>query len=233
MSGKSQLNFSSSGAADVKNSVKIKNAVSLVLNLAMAVLVAVAISWFFTEEGLKSGMGNMKFGGTGCFVFFTNDSNILAALCSLLMVPFNIKAIKSGRNEIPQWALILKFVGTVAVTVTLMVVLLFLGPTAGYAPMFEGNCLELHLICPLIAIVSFCFFERGIVLSKKQVLWGIVPTIIYGTVYLVNVVFTRVWIDFYGFNIGGYWYISYVVLPAVTYLFALALRAIHNKSERI
>lgn len=212
-------------------SVRVRNLLSLILNITMAVLAAVSIACFFTEKGLQSGAGNMEAGGTGCLIFFTNDSNILAALCSLLIVPFNIRALKSGRDEIPVWAMILKFTGTVAVTVTLMVVLLFLGPTMGYAKMFEGNCLELHLICPLISIVSFCFLERGLVLSKKQALWGVVPTFIYANFYLVNVIFLKTWTDFYGFNIGGFWYVSYFALPLVTYLFALALRALHNLNE--
>ncbi|MDO4815837.1 MAG: hypothetical protein Q4A83_04440 [Bacillota bacterium] len=213
--------------------VKIRNTLSLLMNIATAVLVFISIMWFFGTEGSKTGSGNMAFGRTGCFVFFTNDSNILAALCCLVLAPFNIKSIISGRDEIPQWVLLLKFVGTVAVTLTMMVVLLFLGPTQGYGKMFTGVTLELHLICPLLAIISFCFFERGIVLSKKQMLWGLVPTIVYGTVYLIMVVFTEKWPDFYGFNMGGFWYISYIALPAVTCVFALALRALHNKSEKV
>ena len=209
--------------------VKTRNALDLVMNVADFVLIFFSIMWFFKVDGA----GNMLNSGTGCFIYFTNDSNILAALCCLLLVPFNIKALKSGKDEIPAWALLLKFVGTVAVTLTLMVVVLFLGPTQGYGIMFAGVCLPLHLICPLLCIVSFCFLERGLTLSKKQTWYGIIPTVIYGTVYLIAVVFVQCWDDFYGFNIGGMWYVSYVVLPAVTYLFARLLRALHNKYEKV
>ncbi len=218
-------------SGNIKN-VRIRNAISLVMNIAMFVLVLISIMWFFGPEGSQTGTGNMGVGKTGCFVFFTNDSNILAALCCLVLVPFNIKALKSGRDEIPQWALTLKFIGTVAVSLTMLVVVFFLGPTQGYGKMFSGVCLELHLICPLLAVISFCFLERGLALSKKQTWWGVVPTLIYGTVYLVMVVFTEKWPDFYGFNIGGFWYISYVVLPAVTYVIARGIRALHNKYEK-
>ena len=210
------------------NNVKLRNALALACNIAAPVLVLISILWFFSEDGA----GNMARSGTGCFVYFTNDSNILASLFCLLLVPFNIKALKSGKDEIPQWALLLKFVGTVAVTLTFLVVVFFLGPTQGYALMFSGVCMELHLICPLLCIFSFCFFERGLCLSKKQSWWGVVPTLIYGTLYLVMVVFLKRWEDFYGFNIGGLWYVSYVVLPAVTYLFARCLRALHNKFDK-
>ncbi len=214
-------------------SVKTRNLLSLAMNLANFVLVLISILWFFSEAAAGRGIGNMSTSGTGCFVFFTNDSNILAALVSLLIVPFNIKSVISGKDEIPEWALTLKMVGTAAVTLTMMVVVLFLGPTQGYGIMFAGICLELHLICPLLAIISFCFLERGMQITKKRLLWTLAPTFVYGTVYLVNVVFLKTWPDFYGFNIGGFWYISYCVLPIVTYLFALCLRALHNKADKV
>ena len=47
------------------------------------------------------------------------------------------------------------------------------------------------------------------------------------------VIFLKRWEDFYGFNIGGLWYVSYVVLPAVTYVFARLLRALHNKFDKV
>lgn len=212
--------------------IKLRITLSLILNILMIVLVAISVVGFFTNEGLESGAGNMTSGGAACFNYFTIDSNILAALCSLVIIPFNIKSLKSGTNEIPRFALLLKFVGTTAVTVTLMVVVFFLGPIMGYGTMFIGNCFFLHLLCPLIAIASLCFFEQGISISKKQTLLGVIPTLIYGTVYLINVIFTKVWDDFYHFNIGDRWYLSYIVMMLVTYLLALALSVIHNKFQK-
>lgn len=208
---------------------RIRNALSLICNVLTPVLVLISVLWFFKTDGV----GNMSNGGTGCFVYFTVDSNILAAICCLLLVPFNVKALIGGRDELPQSLIILKFVGTVAVTLTMMVVILFLGPTQGYGIMYAGVALEMHLTCPLLCLVSFCFFERGLTMSKKQIWWGIVPTVVYGTVYLVTVVFLKIWPDFYGFNMGGLWYVSYVALPAVTYLFARLLRALHNAFEKV
>ena len=210
---------------------KLRHAVSLLLNLLTFVLVLLSILWFFRPAGANAGAGNMGAGGTGCFVFFTNDSNILAGLIALLTVPFNIRSLIRGQDAIPAWLMTLKLVGTAAVTLTMMVVLLFLGPTQGYANMFSGVCLFLHLLCPLLAILSFCFLERGLFITKRRLLWVLVPTVLYGTVYLVQVVFREAWSDFYGFNLGGSWYISYPVLPAVTYLFALCLRALHNRFD--
>ena len=209
-----------------------RNLLALALNLATVVLVALSVLAFFMPVGIIAGAGNMTVGGTRCFRYFTIDSNILCALGSLLLLPYQVKSLAGGKNAVPRWAFLLRFVGTVAVTVTMTVVLFFLGPTTGYGPMFEGACLELHLICPLLAILSFVLCERGLWLTKTRCLWGIAPTVIYGTVYLVNVIALGTWEDFYGFNIGGFWYISYLVMPAVTYAIALALGALHNRAER-
>lgn len=211
---------------------KRRNMWAAALNILMFLMVTASVLWFFAPAESDAGLGNMSTRGTGCFRFFTNDSNILAALISLVTVPFNIKSARSGKDEIPGWLLTLKMTGTAAVTLTMTVVIFFLGPTQGYVKMFSGVCLPLHLLCPLISIVTFCFLERGRIFTKKRLLWAVVPTVVYGTVYLVCVIFLGEWADFYGFNIGGYWYVSYAIMPAVTYLLALLIGALHNRSEK-
>lgn len=201
-----------------------RNVLSLLCNLALAALVAYAMSWFYTDIG----RGNMAVGGNACYRFFTVDSNILAALCGLVLIPFNIKGIAAGEDRIPKWALTLKYIGTVAVSLTLIVVVVFLGPTQGYALMFDGNCLYLHLINPLLAMVSFCCFETAVPLTKKQMLLGLIPTFVYGTVYLFVVWLFPIWPDFYGFTRGGLWYVSYIAMHVGTLIICLAERAVHN-----
>ena len=98
------------------NKTKIHNVISLILNLLNFVLVLISILWFFGVDGRLAGSGNMRTGGASCFRFFTNDSNILCALVSLAMIPFNIRSIRTGRSSVPRAMTILKFIGTVAVT---------------------------------------------------------------------------------------------------------------------
>ena len=207
--------------------IRMNSAVALVLNALNFALVLFSILWFFSGRGAAGG-GNMDIGGAGCFRFFTNDSNILCGLISLSMIPFNIRGIRTGKPSIPRAMTILKFIGTAAVTLTQTVVVIFLGPTQGYAKMFSGVGLELHLLCPLLAIVCFCFFERDCDLSRGDMLFALIPTFLYGTVYLVLVVFAGIWEDFYGFNIGGFWPVSYIALHLLTFLLAILLRRLHN-----
>ncbi|MBQ6570431.1 MAG: hypothetical protein IJL87_09250 [Clostridia bacterium] len=208
--------------------IKTNNIVSMVLNSLIFGLTFGSILTYFLPGPHKA--GNMDVSGTGNFIFFTNDSNILAAIASILTVPFNIKGIVSGKNEIPHWARVLKFVGTTAVTLTLTVVLLFLGIIYGYPKMFEGVCLPLHLLCPLMAIISFCFFEGGEEISKKELPLAVVPTLVYGVVYLACVIVFKVWQDFYAFNVGGFWYISFAVLTGVTCLLAFLLSLVASRN---
>ena len=212
--------------------VRIRNGISLVMNAAVFLMVLFAMLWFFTPDG-NDGAGNMTHGGAAVFRYFTVDSNILAALACLLLIPYNIKSLRRGEDAIPKWALTLKLVGTVAVMLTFAVVMLYFLPLVGFGTeLISGANLPLHLLCPLLAMISFCFFERGLFVTKTRLLLGIVPSVLYGTVYLINVIFLQTWEDFYYFNVGGFWYLTYLLFPALTYLLALGIRALHNKFDK-
>ena len=214
------------------NKTKMRGLLSLIFNVALIALTVYSVFQFF----ISTGQGNMQVSGFTCFRYFTILSNVFAALTCAAVLPDAAKSLVRGVDGLSHGAMLLKFMGTVAVTVTLVVVLVFLGPTMGYDMMFTGSSLHLHLICPLLAIVSFCFFERGGAVSKKETMLGDLSVIAYGTVYLIMVVITGIWPDFYGFNRGGMWYVSYPVILLSGYVLSLAVRAAHNaqlKHEKI
>lgn len=190
------------------------------LNLLNAVLVFFSIRYFFIGQGA----GNMTVAGSRCFRYFTNDSNILAGLASLAVIPFLWK------GRVPAWAAILKFTGTVAVTVTLLTVLLFLGPTQGYARMYAGVCLPLHLICPLLSILTLCLPESREPLPKSAGFFGALPVLVYGALYAVLVLITRTWEDFYGFARGGLWYVSLIVMYLLGTLLSVLMARLQRKA---
>lgn len=181
---------------------EIKKYIAIAIDIINILLVGLSVLSFF-EDG---GNGNIVVKDALCFGRFTNDSNILMAITSLIPLVFLFK------SEVPEVVVVLKFVGTVAVTVTLLTVLLFLGPTHGYDGMFDGVFLYLHLICPLLSIISLYLPETPKPLPKFAWLYGTLPVVVYGSVYLIMVLITEKWPDFYGFNRGGFWYIS---LPAM------------------
>lgn len=202
---------------------------SLIFNIAIVVMTAVAMSGFFFRRG---GSANMKVENARCFEYFTVDSNLLVTLTAAVMIFFKARALLGGPAEIPYWATLLKLVGTTAVFLTFLVVMLILAPIAGYGYMIEGGSLYMHLITPLAAAVTFIFFDGGPALDAVSIALSLIPTFVYGIVYFVMVVIVGEknggWEDFYGFNKGGRWYLSVVAMLGMTAVTALLLRLAHN-----
>ena len=188
---------------------------SLIINLIIVILT------FSLTIGLcrEDGKWNMQ-RGKRAFRYFTLQSNLLCAVVSLCMCLFP--------NE--TWAYYLKFIGTAGVTVTMLTVFLFLARIYGIGPLLKGSDLFMHLVTPLMAIVSLCIFERrGI--SFGTAFLGMLPVALYGPLYLYKVLRApenKRWEDFYGFNIGGKWKVSYVMMHLGTALICIALYFVLN-----
>lgn len=182
------------------------------INILIFVITAISFLFCFRKDGrwdLRAGKKSLR--------FFTILSNLFCAVSALLWV------LSSS-----YWAWLLKYVGTVAVTVTLLTVIFFLGPNMGYKPLFSGKDLYLHLCGPLLAIVSFCFMECQFALSFSLSLLGIIPVIIYGFVYLVEVVILKNWEDFYGYNKDGKWKISMAAMFAGGFAVCMLIRILYS-----
>ena len=150
-------------------------------------------------------IGLKKLGFLGLFRYFTVLSNVLCALCAAVVL------ITWTTGALPLWVILLKYVGTVAVSVTLITVFAFLAPVSGeWKKLLSGPDLFWHLICPIAAIVSLCVFEHTD-FGFPWVFLGLVPTVLYGVFYLYRVVILpedRRMEDFYGFNKNGKWPVS-------------------------
>ncbi len=163
--------------------------------------------------------------------YFTVLSNLLLGAASLVYAVCLVRFLRHDAS-IPSWAHKLKFAATVAVGVTFMTVMLFLGPTMGYAMMFVGANLWFHLVLPVLAIVEFVFFDIWRSLSFKQSLLGVLPTLLYGIAYCANILLNGVgeWPatnDWYGFTMWGVEFMPVVffVMLVATWIIAIALRA--------
>ena len=189
---------------------------SLIVNFVIFAVTVFSVAWCFTKKGRE----NADVAGVKAFKFFTVDSNILAGLASLLAVVFQIRNVCSGRfvtsGALPEWLRSLKFVSVVSVMLTFLTVMAFLGPRMGYGKMFEGVSLFMHLTTPLMAFLSFLFLECGKRTEPLLFILGIVPMLIYGTVYIIMVLVTKKWQDFYQFNVGGLWWVSVTAMIVAT-----------------
>lgn len=169
------------------------------MNIIIVVVTAILVFGLFRRDG-KWDLGRAR----NAFRFFTVQSNALCAISALFLL----------LHPDAAWTYYLKYIGTCAVTVTMMTVLLFLGPVFGYQYMFKGSDLFMHLLTPLMAIVSFCVFEsKGISLAAAFL--GLLPVALYAPLYLNRILFApkeKRWDDFYGFNRNGKWYLSYLFM---------------------
>ncbi len=201
--------------------------------VAVQILIIVFTAWSVSFMFFFSGSGNMRVNRYVVFRYFTVDSNILcAASCA-----FSLIQTLRGRSFENKAAMLFRYAGTAAVTVTMMTVLLFLGPLYGYASMFSRWNLWLHLLGPLLAVVSFVWLERdGTFPEKKHLILSLLPVILYGIVYFIMVIMIGRdrggWPDFYGFNMGGRWYLSYAAMLAGTALLGAALRKLRSVQKR-
>ena len=180
---------------------------SIVINAIIFIATCIIVLLYFRKDGVWDIENGLK-----QFRFFTVLSNCLSGIAALLM------AIGQIRGDVSQFVFMMKYLGTVSVTLTFLTVLLFLGPTqGGYVKwFFDGDFFYTHLIGPLLALLSFCLLARR-KMSFGSAMMGLLPMLLYGAVYLYKVMFApenRRWEDFYGFNKAGKWPIACVGMVA-------------------
>ena len=115
--------------------------------------------------------------------YYTIDSNILA-LCSSLIYCIYIFLNK----KIPKWLSMFKYITTIGLSVTFIVVLFILLPMAGYNlyAMFVSDSLIFHhLLCPLIGIITFIYFDKLNDYTFKDSFYGLIFTAIYSIVLII------------------------------------------------
>lgn len=170
------------------------------------------------------------------FRYFTTDSNALAGAVSLLAAAFTFPVLIGKRERVPKSVLILKYVGTCAVGLTFFVVLLFLGMIFGHETQYDGTSLYMHGIIPMLAMVSWIAFDRGAHLRYRTFLFGLIPVVLYGILYIIQVFGRSVahggWLDFYAFNIGGKWQLSIMLVFAGAGILCFLLLFLHNCCDR-
>jgi hypothetical protein len=113
------------------------------------------------------------------FVFFTNDSNLLAAVSAICLLFF---ILKNKDAAPPRWITQLRYIATLCLSLTFFVVILVLAPMMGsyYELVISGEFKCYHLICPILSFISFVFFEKGNPpLQRKDRLIALIPVVLY------------------------------------------------------
>lgn len=204
----------------------MKNKKILIASIMNILMFCVVLCCVMIDLFDKTHYANM---GVNSFKFFTIDSNIFCAICSLLIGIFEIFILINKKEEVPYIIYLFKFISTLCVTITFLTVMLFLFPTQGAKAMFGGTNGFLHLLSPLLAIISYLFLEFH--LKKDNIyiksLYAFIPVFIYAIIYLILVVIVKKWDDFYGFNKNGMWYLFLIGMSILTYALSLGLEELH------
>lgn len=208
---------------------------AMILNLCIFILEVFANCWMLSGITVSGNGGTLSAARLGMFRYFTVDSNIFMGLIALYVAVEQCMVLKDKKTEVSKCASVLELVGTVGVTLTMLVTVFFLAPTMaaehGWFANFKNSNFFLHLVNPILSIVVFLGFEKTDKISFKHTCTGVVPMLIYSCYYVgqavkhaENGLIPKAY-DWYGFFMMGLKSIV-IVLPiiiAATYLMSLCL----------
>lgn len=175
--------------------MKQKKIISLVINILIFIFVAYCV--------IKAVFGADKFfGGESKFYhFYTYDSNMLVALSSLVLTLQTAKSLAHPDYQISKGAIVFKLLGTGVVTITFLTVVFFLQGVYGGDMMFNSvSNFFLHFLVPVLAMISYLFLEHEPQCKLRCIIFGLIPTMLYGVIYYQNVIISGAWQDFYHFT---------------------------------
>ena len=155
------------------------------------------------------------------FKYFTTLSNMLTALAAAFIIPYAINGYRFKHFSYPKWVSMMHFAGTASTSFVSFFTVVFIAPyNREFA--FGGSNFYLHVICPLMILISYFFVESHYRYTTKEFLICMTPFIAYSLVYLVNVVFIGSWEDLYLLNTLVPFYfsmpIAYIAFFAISHL---------------
>jgi len=142
-------------------------------NLSYVLKIVVALSAIIGTVLSAYAGRNTFMGGKVVFMYFTIQSNILVAIISIIGLCFLFKSRETGRI----WHII-KFVGTVAITLTGVVFCFVLAPTLGEHAWNIQNILT-HVVVPIGAVVDFFVIAPLLEIKKSSIIYVTIPPILY------------------------------------------------------
>lgn len=215
-----------------------KQKTALILNIVIFVLAVVGSIFCFGEiyiiqtKPIEHGIKLLK--------FFTVQSNVMAGITSLLYIIFFLRERKR-KKKIPSFVNILRYIATIDLIITFLVVALFLGfiVEEGYLSLYFNANFFFHFAIPVLNFVSFTFFENSFKLRFRDTFWGMSHLILYSIFYLI-IVLTHIkdgavsleydWYAFAQFGFGVLVALAVSVLGA-GYLISYLLFKFYNRKS--
>ena len=195
-----------------KKKIELKKNISIIINMVLIIL------------GIIGFIETIRMLGKYDITYYTLDSNLLAIFVEILYLYFLVI-----KEKIPRWLQLLKYIATLSLVITFVVVVLVLAPLENnnyrYFLLY-GSQLYYHTLCPIIAFISFLFLENY-KYEKKDILYALSFTIIYAIISIL--------LNCIGVMNGPYpflkvrinpWYISilwFIVILGLSYLLSYFL----------
>ena len=148
-----------------------KRKLAIMLNLLLIVLEINGLIISFSMLGLSS------------MIYYTQDSNILGLISSIIVLYYLAK-----NKEFTKFVSVFRFLSIVSLTITFLVVLLVLAPMSNFDLYFlfvKDASMYVHLICPLMGIISFIFFEKHDLIIRKDNVRSLYFTFVYAFITIV------------------------------------------------
>ena len=208
---------------------KTRKIVALILNLLVLIFEVSGLTVALTG---KVGEGH----SLDFFRFFTNDSNVLLLIGTILLLVYQVHGLKDGK-EIPKYVNVFYFVSLVGTTLTFLTVLFILIPMMGVGLISSYSMVCLHLICPILSVIDFLFFDDDFKLKLFDSFFGMIPMTIYGVIILILVGIKSIeppypFLDIY--NQKVYISVLFIILMfAMTYLICFLLYFFGKKTTKI
>ena len=141
--------------------------VSIALSIIIIILEIIALIVCYNSFGIN-------------LAYYTIDSNIFLLISTILYL--------LTINNVPKIVQLLKYSSTLSVFITFLVVVFVLYPMYNFNFQFlflDGPNLYMHVLCPVLAIISFIFFDSNeIENSLKNNLRSLYFTIIYAIILI-------------------------------------------------
>lgn len=221
------------------NSINKKQYIlNLQKNRSLIAIVASFVSVIFAIYAIVSGLILYTRNGVrplDLFQYFTIDANTLTAFGAAMMIPYAVDGLRKKRFYCPKWAMCFYYCGVVCTTLIMLFAVCVIG-FVDKEMAFNGYNFYLHIICPIMILVSFFVIESYYRISIKMSLISITPVFIYAIVYIYEVIIVGVdaggWEDIYYFTKFAHPLVSFVAMMLMAFLVALLIGFIYNKLSK-
>lgn len=170
----------------------------IVLKLAIVTFVICGAVQTFGYRGFM--------GGGGAILYFTIQSNLAIGLVALAFAVINIIEVFCHKKIINNVLLKIKFVFTIAITITGLVFVALLAPRLDPASLFTFSNISLHVVVPIFALIDFFLFDYNLKTTKKDCLLAI-PIPLYYLIFAL--VISTQGIEFYNGSNVPYFFLDY------------------------